>query len=151
MKNNMMNKIKTLFENARWKHTFNEEEGTIHTGINMGNFLGQLEILILFDDSLYTVYTILNNRADDHNISKVSEFLHRANFGLKNGNFEIDYEDGEIRYKVSVIYGDIPDEILFESIGIGPILIEKYAKGILKVMLETDTPENCIIECEAEE
>ena len=47
----------------------------------------------------YLVYAILNNRAQKGKISAVSEFLHRANSGLINGNFELDYVTGEIRYK----------------------------------------------------
>ncbi len=32
----------------------------------------------------------------------MSEFLTRANYGLKMGNYEMDFSDGEIRYKTSL-------------------------------------------------
>lgn len=43
------------------------------------------------------------------------EYITGANYGLRNGNFEMDVEDGEIRYKVYVnVKGmnDISDDII---------------------------------------
>src|SRR3569832_1222181 len=35
-------------------------------------------------------------------LDAMAEFLTRANYGLVVGNFEMDYDDGEIRYKTSL-------------------------------------------------
>ena len=37
----------------------------------------------------------------------MAEFLTRANYGLRIGNFEMDFEDGEVRYKSSVDFEGI--------------------------------------------
>ena len=39
---------------------------------------------------------------------EVSEFLTRANHGLADGNFELDFDDGEVRFK-SVLH--VPAEL----------------------------------------
>ena len=40
--------------------------------------------------------------------NKASEFVNRANYGLPQGNFELDLNDGELRYKVSTPFLTTP-------------------------------------------
>lgn len=47
-------------------------------------------------------YTTLERRAPAERMEAMLEFVARANFGLAIGNFELDPEDGEIRFKTSV-------------------------------------------------
>ena len=37
-----------------------------------------------------------------------AEFICRANYGLPIGNFEMDFSDGELRYKVGIPMLDVP-------------------------------------------
>ncbi len=47
----------------------------------------------------------------------VAEFITRANFGIVIGNFEIDFSDGEIRYKTSIdVEGDRPSFALIKRL-----------------------------------
>ena len=95
---NVIDKIKNFFENNDWKYKYNEQDNVFTAGINMGNVLGNVRILIAVDENYYNVYTILNSKAEENYYDSVGEFLHRANYGLRNGNFEMDYSDGEVRY-----------------------------------------------------
>ena len=83
----------------------------------------------------------------------VSEFLHRANYGLNDGNFEMDYKDGEIRYKSFVNFRniDVSQEVVEDSIIVGAAMIDRYGKGLLKLMLGDGTAEECIEYCESPE
>lgn len=47
------------------------------------------------------VYSILPIKTSQEARHRVAEFLMRLNYGLAIGNFEIDFEDGEIRYRTS--------------------------------------------------
>ncbi len=47
-------------------------------------------------------YTTLKVHAAAQRIPAMLEFVARANFGLAVGNFELDPDDGEIRFKTSV-------------------------------------------------
>ena len=79
--------------------------------------------------------------------NKVSEYLHRANYGLQNGNFEMDYRDGEVRYKVYIIFEDVDISIrmIKKSILIGMAMFIKYGEGLLRMMSGSDDdPEECI-------
>jgi len=67
---------------------------------------------------------------------KVAEFLTRANYGMRIGNFELDFSDGEVRYKSSLD---------FEGVGLEPIMIrnaiypavqtmDRYFPGLIAVV-----------------
>lgn len=48
------------------------------------------------------VYSVWEERVAEPHRGNVAEFLHRANYGLVLGNFEIDLSDGEVRFKVGL-------------------------------------------------
>ena len=49
----------------------------------------------------------------------------------------MDYRDGEIRYKSFVNFKniDVSQEVIEESIIVGAAMIDRYGKGLLKLML----------------
>ncbi|MGK7946364.1 MAG: YbjN domain-containing protein, partial [Microcystaceae cyanobacterium] len=66
----------------------------------------------------------------------MAEFLTRANYGLSIGNFEMDFEDGEIRYKTSIdVEGDRLTPALVENlVNINVITVDRYFPGMMKVI-----------------
>ena len=55
-----------------------------------------------YDQVLF--YVMLPNRIEEAMRPQIAEFITRANYGLRIGNFEMDYSDGEVRYKTSLDY-----------------------------------------------
>lgn len=142
--------IESFFEKNEWKYQYNEEKKIFVSGINMNNVLGDMRMYISLEKNSYNVYMILNSKAEEEYYDTVGEFLHRANYGLKNGNFEMDYSDGEIRYKTFVDFENIviSEEIVRDSIFVGIAMLDRYGKGLLKIMLGESTPKECVEECE---
>ncbi|WP_414553023.1 YbjN domain-containing protein [Anabaena sp. CCY 0017] len=66
----------------------------------------------------------------------ISEFIARANYGLIIGNFELDFRDGEIRYKTSIDFED--DKLSFTCIKnlveTNINMMDKYLPGIISVI-----------------
>jgi hypothetical protein len=60
------------------------------------------------EKDLVLLYSIAPHRVPAERRLEVSEFLTRANHGLADGNFELDFEDGEVRFK-SVLH--VPSEL----------------------------------------
>jgi hypothetical protein len=60
------------------------------------------------EKDLVLLYSIAPQRVPADRRLEVSEFLTRANHGLADGNFELDFEDGEVRFK-SVLH--VPAEL----------------------------------------
>ena len=137
-----MELIENLFADLDWKYTYNSKNSVIKTGINMNNALGNLDIYILLRKNSYSVLVCLNNHVEKKYLQQVSEYLHRVNFGLNNGNFELDYEDGEIRYKTFVSFENIElsKDIIEDSILLPLAMFEKYGLNLLLLMLQEADP-----------
>ncbi len=71
-----------------------------------------------------------------------AEFLTRANYGLVVGNFEMDFADGEIRYKTSIKFEDSQlDSALIKHLAYtNVVMMDLYLPGILAVAYGKSTP-----------
>ncbi len=98
----------------------------------------------------FVFYVVLPVRVPEEMRQATGEFLMRANYGLRIGNFEMDYADGEVRYKSSVD---------FEGVELTPALVrnviypavqtmDHYLPGIFGVLYGGKTPEAAIAEIE---
>ena len=119
-----MNQLRDLIENelknVGLNYEYVQEKNTFLFNMTMDNSVGTLKVAIhVFTDS-YVVYAILNNRVNSKKAGRVLDFLHRANRGLLNGNFEYDHVHGEIRFKVFVNAKDthISKAVINDSISI---------------------------------
>lgn len=133
-----MELIEKIFADLDWEYTYDPKKSVIKTGINMGNALGNLDIYILLRKTYYSVRVCLNNNVEEKYLQQVSEYIHRVNFGLNNGNFELDFEDGEIRYKTFVSFDNIElsKDIIEDSILLPLAMFKKYGTNLLLLMLQ---------------
>jgi hypothetical protein len=60
------------------------------------------------DRDQVVVYAIAEATVPEERRTDVARELHRINYGLYLGNFELDLEDGEVRFKASVDFGGTP-------------------------------------------
>jgi hypothetical protein len=75
----------------------------------------------------------------------------RANYGMIVGNFEIDLDDGEVRYKTSVdVEGVTATRQLIQNL-VAPnvITMDRYLPGLLSVAFGGKHPAEAIAEIEA--
>jgi hypothetical protein len=80
----------------------------------------------------------------------MAEFLTRANYGMPIGNFELDFDDGEIRFKTSIDLEDVePDPLLVKHvIYANVIMMDRYLPGIVSVAEDMASPAEAIAEIE---
>lgn len=81
-------------------------------------------------------YSVLPVKAPGARRSAIAEFITRANYGIVLGNFEMDFSDGEIRYKTSIgIEGSFLDVALIRQLIYSNLLItDKYLPGLQAVI-----------------
>jgi hypothetical protein len=94
------------------------------------------------------VYSICPLRVPEERRAAMAEFLTRANYGLVVGNFELDYEDGEVRYKTSL---DVEDctatrELLRHIVYANVTAMDRYLPGILVVIAGSKSPADAVAE-----
>ena len=81
----------------------------------------------------------------------IAEFITRANYGLYIGNFEMDYSDGEIRYKTSADVEEtvIGNTFLKNLTYMNLSIMNRYLPGIMKVIYSDTSPADAIVEVES--
>lgn len=95
-------------------------------------------------------YVVAPVKAPENSFDTIIEFITRANYGLRIGNFEFDYSDGEIRYKSSLDFEKV--ELTSQSIrnAIYPAVstMDRYLPGLMSVMYGGKSAEEAIAEIE---
>lgn len=143
--------IKEFFKASDWKYKYNEKKKMFLFGVNMNGVLGRLRMCIFLRDESYIVYAILSNTPEEGCYGKVAEYLHRVNYGMRNGNFEFDYRDGEIRYKTYVNFegSELSPDIITESILVPVFMVDLYGKNLMRIMLGDGDPAELVKEVES--
>ncbi len=133
-----------------WKFEKDEENDVIKTGVNAKNASFRLIIYSVEEKDLLTVYVAQDNNVPDKKLLLVAEFIARANYGLNLGNFDLDMEDGELGYKVSVDLegGQLSTDMVGNMVGAGVSTMDQYYPGLMAVLFSNATPEEAIISIE---
>jgi hypothetical protein len=94
------------------------------------------------EKALVLLYSIFPERVPEPSRREVSEFLTRANYGLAAGNFELDFDDGEVRYKsVLHLQGDDLDGLTLKRIvRANGVAMETYLPSITKLIETARSP-----------
>lgn len=95
-------------------------------------------------------YSVFPVRTPENQHAAVAEFLTRANYGMIIGNFELDYNDGEIRYKTSVDIEDVSlsEPLVRHLIYANVLTMDKYFPGLMRVLYAGIDPITAIEEVE---
>ncbi len=96
-------------------------------------------------------YVQAPTKADESLRSEVAEYITRANYGLVIGNFEMDYTDGEVRYKSAIDFeGETLSYGLIQN-AVYPAVetMEQYLPGLTSVLDGSKTPLEAINGVEA--
>ena len=87
-----------------------------------------------------TFYSVAPITAPAAHRPAIAEFVARANFGMVVGHFELDFGDGEIRFKTSLELGPdgldgVPFGRLFgRLVGTNLRMMDRYLPGLLDVL-----------------
>lgn len=98
----------------------------------------------------FVFYSVLPVFAIDEKKQAIAEFLTRANYGMIIGNFEMDFEDGEIRYKTSIdVEGAVlSPPLIRQTVYANIIITDRYLPGLMKVLYGQITPSEAIEQIE---
>ena len=85
-------------------------------------------------------------QAPESKRASMAEFITRANFGLRMGNFEMDYNHGDIRYKTSIdVEGtSLTHPLVQQLVTINLEMMDRYLPGIMRVIEKDMVPEEAI-------
>lgn len=147
------NTINNFLTEDDWHFSFDDQRGLFKFSLFLKGRIKKVSYIVDVKDDEYIVYAISPLGADDDDekmMAAMSEFVCRANYRLKNGNFELDMRDGEIRFKCFVdCEGITPTlEMVKNSIYCPAAMFDRYGMGIIDIIFGNATAKEAIAKCE---
>lgn len=147
--------IQTFLDNDDWHYELNKEYGIFRFGVKLKTKMKNIRYAVDVGEDEYCVYAMspLSAKEDDEQqMKEISEFVNRANYGIRDGNFELDFRDGEIRYKCYVNCKDgIPSqETIRASIYMPATVFNTYSPGIIAVLFSNMSAAKAVALCEGD-
>lgn len=106
------------------------------------------DVLVTADDAVDVVtgYCVIPTRVPLDRRPAVAEAVMRANYGLRYGNFEMDYDDGELRFRVSadVEGGLLSAQMVENLVSCGVQACEQYHDCFMRVAFAGAEPEQAV-------
>ncbi len=122
-----------------WKYGFRKDAGVFEFTVSGIKKTKTVNYHIFVHDHGFTVsarYPLGPDTEDNEIVNNMVRFLTRVNYTLRNGCFEMDLDDGEIRYKIYCNCWNVKpsDEMIHESIHCPAAMFEKYGDGIMGIL-----------------
>jgi hypothetical protein len=131
-----------FFNADEWPYAQLEQSSALRMGFqgDNGNWLCYANVREERQQFLF--YSVCPVNAPPDKRPLLAEFLTRANYDLPIGNFELDFDDGEIRFKTSAdIEGDrLSDALLKNLVYTNVITMDHYLPGIMSVLYGETSP-----------
>lgn len=147
---NIFETIVNFFHQENWQFQENLEIQSLNLGFQGKNGKYECCAIAREEQQQIVFYSILPIQTPENKRSTVAEFITRANYGIIIGNFELDFTDGEIRYKTSIdvdgngLNFDLIQNLVYANI----MMMDEYLPGIIAVINNNVSPEEAIKEIE---
>ena len=148
----VFNAIRRFLDKKHLYYHASEILGLIQLDLPTDSMIRRVDLRINVKNDYYIVRALSSVSADPKDaksMARLAEYLTRVNYRLRNGNFEMDYRDGELAFKCYVdCHGGVPvEEAIDDSIFCPPAMFHQYGNGILQVM--GVDPAQALEDCEA--
>jgi hypothetical protein len=100
----------------------------------------------------FLFYVVAPVKVPEEQRQAVAEFVTRANYGLRIGNFEMDFGDGEVRYKSSLDFegAELTPELVRHAIYPAVQTMDRYLPGVMGLLYGDKSPAEAIAEVEGD-
>lgn len=149
----IVNVVKKFLADDDWHYFFNEDAGIFRFDLGIRSKIQSISYLIDVHEDEFVTYgmcPIGADREDPEMMAQMAEFILRANYGLKNGCFELDFRDGKIRFRS---YVDCEEQlpstaVVKNSVYCTAAMIKRYAPGIGDIIFGGVAAKDAITKCE---
>lgn len=117
---------------------------TLEIALDSGQFQGYF--LIDEETDCVQFHLVLPITVPATQLQTASEFICRVNYGLLIGHFDIDLDDGEVRYRTSIILHDAPTNantirnVMYPTL----MMVDHYFPAFMKVIYGDTKPIDAI-------
>lgn len=140
----------SYFQEEEWVYTQLGDEPILHSLFTAKN--GKLPFVAEAKEDLDMVifYTYCPVKAPENVRDAVAEFITRANYGLLVGNFEMDYADGEVRYKTVIARATeyMGNDLISHMVYTNLATMDRYLPGLMAVIYGGLSPVQAVMQVE---
>ncbi|TWU04598.1 YbjN domain-containing protein [Stieleria varia] len=114
--------------------------------LSFGGDHGSYREIIRIDDNVLQSFVGMSVKVPEGSRIDIAVAVARANYGMKIGKFELDMNDGELRYHIAVpVDGDLPsDNVLDRLVHIGIAMADRYMPAFLAVIYGNEPAKDAI-------
>ncbi|MEA5597120.1 YbjN domain-containing protein [Rivularia sp. UHCC 0363] len=140
----------TFFKKDDWFFVPIEEQPVLQMSFQGNNGKWACYARAREEQRQFLFYSVLPTQAPENKLANVAEFIARANYGMAVGNFELDFTDGEIRYKTSIdVEGNqLNFDLIRNLVYTNVMMMDEYLLGIMAVIQGEIEVEEAILRIE---
>lgn len=140
--------IKQFFSEDEWFFIDIEDQDMLRLRMNHWGENGRFSCQAEFNEKhqIFYFYSYFPINVPEDKQAKMAEFLTRVNYGIRIGNFEMDYENGEVRFRTSL---DFEDQVLNYALISNHVypnvwMMDRYLPGLFAVVYSEKDPEEIL-------
>ncbi|MBR5302229.1 MAG: hypothetical protein IKU38_05280 [Clostridia bacterium] len=136
--------LREIFSDSGILATFEDKNGigvfTVRLKLRCRMQSAHMVVLVREED--FSTLTTLPLCADENHRLAMAEFIARVNWGMRNGNFELNMLDGEIRFKTHVHTGKQPPDMGAARLAtmLPFLMIDRFGDAIIDVLFGFKSP-----------
>ncbi|NWF67542.1 MAG: YbjN domain-containing protein [Chloroflexi bacterium] len=138
----IFNAMIEFFEEDDWEFSWVDDASVLSMGFSGKNGKWMCYAQAREEQQQFVFYTVCPMNTPENKRAALAEFITRANYGMIIGNFEMDWDDGEVRYKTSIdVEGATLSSPLIKQLVYSNVLImDRYLPGLMAVMFGNAAP-----------
>jgi hypothetical protein len=107
----------------------------------------------LDDAQRFIFLSIMESHVPEGKRQAVAEFLTRVNYNAFLGNLEMDFSDGEVRYKTSIDVddGELTQGMIKTMVYVNVMSMDRYLPGIMSIIYAGTAPVDALAHVEQQE
>ena len=141
----IFNAVVDFLTDDGWKYTILEEDqDLLALTLSFKGRSGSWQCFAIVDEEKHWLrfYSILPVHVPEDKRSDIIDFMTRANYGLMLGNYEMDLNDGEVRFKTSIDAegGELTKPMIDNLLRSNLISMDRYFPGLMAVLYSDRSP-----------
>lgn len=143
--------VQKFFTDDEWYFMQLDNQTILQMGFQGRNGKWSCYAQVNDEQKLFFFYSVCPVNVPEDKRPLIAEFITRANYGIKIGNFELDFDDGEVRYKTSIDVenDDLTPALISNHVYANIWTMDRYLPGIMSVVYSDEEPIDAIQKIEA--
>ncbi len=150
----MVNTVYDALKNLKYrfqKILETPDQTVFRFGIGLENGKVDCIVDVRIPDKCVLISTIFTVNIPENKRKHIAEFITRANHNLILGCFDLDFDDGELKYKCNFVYDDTfpqTEEVFIKNLFASFLMLDRYLPGIMSVVYANIEPKTAINQIE---